>query len=469
MSLRRHLRAATLLAGLLPALPGLADEPAPAPGPAPETSAETAAPPATELPRPRNPFQDPEVIVRLLEQSEQHYRKREYVEAMRALETALQFAPAEAQLALQAALSRQAEGDAAGALLAFREAVGRFPPFVTIFIGLGFVRNETGDYFSAIRDFTVATDLLPVAYLAYSGRAEAKIGLDDYAGAIEDFSVQIRAEDPQALDRVYLKRGQARMALGEVAAAAEDFAAAIKLTPDLAPAHLFRSYALKHLGRMDEALAALDRAIAIAPQYAQAHSARSWAHQELGRSEQALADADQAIALLPDIPDFVLNRAMLHDLLDRPDAARADYERAIALAEDKESNVVWFYAKFHLDLLSRRLEGKPNDAYLADVLTWPDCWQKRIGLFMAGKTNTESLFKDAAQAKRLPERNNQQCEAHYFAGMMALLAGDRAAAVRELELCVATNDLQTVEFSMAKSQLRRLAAEIATPPAPAAP
>jgi tetratricopeptide (TPR) repeat protein len=463
MSARRPILPALLLAvlGFVPA----AAQTAPAPAETPPTPAVPAAPAdqPPPAPAPQNPFQDPGVADRLIEQSAQHYFKQEYVEAMRALETALQFAPGEAQLALQTALARQADGDATGALLAFREAFGRYPQFANIFTGLGFVRNETNDYYSAIRDFTIAIDLLPVAYLAYSGRAEAKIGLDDYAGAIEDFSVQIRAEHPASLDRVYLKRGQAHLALGDVPAASADFAAAIRLAPQFAAPHLFQSYALKYLGRVDEALAQLDEAIKLAPDFAQAYSARSWTHQELGRSEQAVADADRAVALLPEVPDFVLNRAMLHDLLDRPDAARADYEKAISLAEDKESNVVWFYAKFHLDLLARRLDGRPNDAYLADVLTWPDCWQKRIGLFIAGRINAESLLKDATQAKRRPERTNQECEAHYFIGMMALLAGDQDTARRELEACVATNDLQTVEYGMARAQLDRLGVESAKP------
>ncbi|MFZ5493839.1 MAG: tetratricopeptide repeat protein [Verrucomicrobiota bacterium] len=398
---------------------------------------------------------------RLIEQSEQHYFRREYVEALRCLDLALRFSPPDARQALEAAWAQQAAGDAAAALLSFQEAFRRFPKLVNIFTGLGFIRNETDDFYGAIKDFTTAIDLLPVAYLAYSGRAEARIGLDDYTGAIEDFSVQIRAAHPFALERVYLKRGQARLALGEMEAAGEDFAAAIRTDPKFAAAHVFHSYALKYTGKLTEALAALDRAIELAPDHAQAYSARSWTHLELGDTEKALADADKCVALLPEAPDFVLNRAMLHDQLDRPDAARADYQRAIALAEDKESNVVWFYAHFHHDLLSRRLEGKPLDAYLGDVLTWPDCWQKRIGLFLAGKTNADSLLKDSAQARRRPERANQECEAHYFVGMLSLFAGDRDTAIRHLRLCVATNDLQTVELGLARSQLRRLGA--ATP------
>lgn len=430
--------------------------------PVPPAPAEPAAPPAATEPETSsvpNPFKDETLADRLLEQSESHYFKQEYVEAMRALDMAVQFSPNDARSALENALNLQSSGDAAGALLAFQEAFRRFPKLVSIFTGLGFVRNATDDFYGAIRDFTIAIELMPVAYLAYSGRAEAKIGLDDYAGAIEDFSVQIRAGHAFALERVYLKRGQARLALGEIAAAGEDFAAAIKADPKFAAAHVFHSYTLKYTGSMKEALAALDRAIELAPDYSRAYSARSWVHHELGNTAAALADADKCISLLPDTPEYVLNRAMLHDMLENTDQARADYDCSLALAEDKSNNVVWFYASFHLDLLSRRLEGKPKDAYLADVFTWPDCWQKRVGLYLAGKINAESLLKDAAQAPRLPERNNQQCEAHYFIGIVNQLAGDFATATRHFELCVATNDLQTVELGLARLHLRRLAAK----------
>ncbi|AOS45517.1 lipoprotein NlpI [Lacunisphaera limnophila] len=440
---------ASLILGLLP-LRGTDAPPAAAPEPTP--------PPATEAPAP-NPFSNEELADRLLEQSEGHYFKQEYVEAMRALDMALQFSPNEARAALENALNLQSSGDAAGALLAFQDAFRRYPKLVSIFTGLGFVRNETGDFYGALRDFTIAIDLMPVAYLAYSGRAEAKLGLDDYPGAIEDFSVQIRAAHPFSLERVYLKRGQARLALGELEAAGEDFAAALRTDPKFPAAHVFHSYTLKYTGHMPEALAALDQAVTLAPDYSRAYSARSWVHHELGHTEAALADADRCISLLPDVPEYVLNRAMLHDMLENPDLARADYARALTLAEDKANNVVWFYASFHLDLLTRRLEGKPTDAYLADAFTWPDCWQKRIGLYLAGKINAESLLKDAAQAQRLPERNNQVCEAHYFIGIMALLAGDLPTATRHLELCVATNEVQTVELGLARLHLRRLAAK----------
>lgn len=429
------------------------DEPPPA-------ATDTAIPPAETPPAPpatSDPESGESLTDRLLRQAESHYFKQEYVEAMRALDMALQFSPNDARTPLENALNFQSAGDATGALLAFQEAFRRFPRLVSIFTALGFVRNETGDFYGAVRDFTIAIELLPVAYLAYSGRAEAKIGLDDYAGAIDDFSVQIRAGHPFALERVYLKRGQARLSLGELNAADEDFAAAISTDPQFAAAHVFHSYTLKYTGSMAEALAALDRAVALAPDYSQAYSARSWVHHELGNTAAAIADADQCISLLPDIPEYVLNRAMLHDMLENTDLALADYERSLALAEDKSNNVVWFYASFHLDLLSRRLEDRPKDAYLADVFTWPDCWQKRIGLYLAGKINAESLLKDAAQAPRLPERKNQECEAHYFIGILALLADDFPTATRHFELCVATNDLQTVELGLARLHLRRLA------------
>lgn len=420
------------------------------------------SPPATSSPTPdgsaaadtKAPFALPE---QLIAQSEQYYLKRDYVEAIRCLEMALQFAPNDARLVLEDAQARQATGDATGALLAHQEAFRRFPPLVTIYTGLGLVRNETGDYYGALKDFTTAIDLLPVAYLAYSGRAEAKAALDDFAGAIADLGVQIRAAHPEQLDRAYLSRGQMRLVVGEVAAAGEDFAAALQLNPKLPFAYLLRAYALKDSGGLPEALASLDEAVKLAPDFARAYSARSWIHHELGHADAALADADLAVARQPEAPDFVLNRAMLLDMLEQRDRARADYEHAITLANSKENNLVWFYANFHLDLQHRQHDGKPKDAYLADVLTWPDCWQKRIGMFLSGRIDADSLIKDAGHAKRRPERKNQECEAYYFAAMARLLAGDREAARKYFEQCVATNDLQTVELGLARLQLRRLA------------
>jgi tetratricopeptide (TPR) repeat protein len=458
--------AVILALGCTLSAPAQAEVPVPPAPPAVTTEPPAADAPLTPLPA--NPFTDEAIPDRLLEQAEAHYFKREYVETLRALDMALQFSPPDARSALEAALGFQASGDAAGALLAFREAFYRFPKLVNIFIGMGFVRNETGDFYGAIKDFSTAIELMPTAYLAHSGRAEAKIGLDDYADAIEDFSVQIRAGHAQALERVYLKRGQAHLVLGNMEDANADFAASIRTDPKFAAAYVFHSYTLKYRGSMAEALAALNRAIELEPEFGRAFSARSWVHHELGNAGAALADADKCIALQPDVPEYILNRAMLRDMLEQPVPAREDYERAIVLANDGKNNVVWFYASFHLDLLSRRLEGKPKDAYLADALTWPDCWQKRIGLFLAGKIPADSLLKDAAQAQRRPERSNQECEAHYFVGMLSLLGGDVPAATRHFEQCVATNDLQTVELGLARLHLRRLAANAGVSASPIA-
>lgn len=463
MSLTTGRTLALLLATAL-ASGAAAEEPKPA---AKTPPAVPAAPPAVTAPAPtpagqpaaeaKAPLALPE---QLIAQSEEYYLKREYVQAIRCLETALQLAPNDARLVLEAAESQQAAGDAAGALLAHQEAFRRFPPLVTIFTGLGLIHNETGDFYNALKEFTTAIDLWPVAYLAYSGRAEAKAALDDYPGAIEDLSVQIRAAHPEQLERAYLSRGQMRLVVGEVAGAGEDFAAALKLNPKIPLAYLLRAYALKDTGGLPDALASLDEAVKLAPDFARAYSARSWVHHELGHAEAALADADKAVSLQPEAPDYVLNRAMLLDMLEQRDRARADYEHAIALANSKENNLVWFYACFHLDLQSRQHDGKPKDAYLADVLTWPDCWQKRIGLFLAGRIDADSLIKDAEHAKRRPERNNQECEAYYFAAMARLLAGDKEAARKYFEQCVATNDLQTVELGLARLQLRRLTAAV---------
>ena len=104
-------RAEEPAAPVLPTAPAGHDRPAEdaVPGRPPEDAGRGQAP--------TNPFQDPTLADRLIAQSEEYYFKHEYVDAMRALETALQFAPAESRRALESALSYQAEGNAAGPCL----------------------------------------------------------------------------------------------------------------------------------------------------------------------------------------------------------------------------------------------------------------------------------------------------------------------------------------------------------------
>jgi Flp pilus assembly protein TadD len=109
----------------------------------------------------------------------------------------------------------------------------------------------------------------------------------------------ILAREPDYFDARHLL-GVVFLERGEFEAAEREISLAIKINPNVAPAHNNRGNALKGLGRLEEALASYERAIALNPDYPLALNNRGNALRALGRTGEALASYDQALALKPD-------------------------------------------------------------------------------------------------------------------------------------------------------------------------
>ena len=109
---------------------------------------------------------------------------------------------------------------------------------------------------------------------------------------------------------------------------------AIALKPDFVEAYNNRANALNDLKRHEEALASYDKAIALKPDYAEAYNNRANALNDLKRHEEALASYDKAIALKPDLVEAYNNRANALNALKRPEESLASYDKAIALKPD---------------------------------------------------------------------------------------------------------------------------------------
>ena len=100
-----------------------------------------------------------------------------------------------------------------------------------------------------------------------------------------------------------------------------------------------------------------------------------------------------------------------------------------------------------------RAEGLPGTARLEPLLDAPpDPWPGKISLFLIGRISTDDLLAAAEGARGL------SCEAHLFIGYKNKFDGDDAAARRHFGEAVATGRYDLAEYSLARYELRRLAA-----------
>lgn len=394
------------------------------------------------------------------------YEKKDLVGALKALEDALAFAPANVRLTLDTALLQQKFGQIGAARENFHLARTLYPKLVNIYIGRGDIRVSARDYYGAVEDLTTAISLQPDAVRAYTIRGEAKMGLEDYEGAIDDFALQIASGIRSGLEGVHYRRAQAHFILGNLELALNDAENAIRLAPEFMHAHRTLGVIYNRLGNYNASLRALNKALELKPDNTAAYSTRMWSHFELGHLKEARLDADRLMELDPSKAFSLKVRAVLHDLTDQAADAERDYLEAIKLAQQNRDTKTWYYANLQLDMMLRRL-GRQDSRYLETVLDWRDDWPKRIALHLSGRVTAESLLRSAKQAQTRSERRNQECEANYYIGMALWTAGKHQAAVPYLRASALPQYAGNLEYNIARKVLKQLVAP--APDVPAKP
>lgn len=401
------------------------------------------------------PHRDAEVSFGLLETADQLCEKKDYVGALKKLEDAFLFLPNNVRLSLEKASLATARGDPSEAREWLQRANQGFEALPVIYGLSGRIRRKAGDYYGAIEAYTFALTLSPHYFPALAGRAAAREEIDDFEGAFADYETHITSGYRQGLEQVYFRRGMLYLKLQHRERAERDFRSAIEVNPRYSSPHGYLGSVLHDQGKLEEALAACNKAIELSPGDFRPYNTRLWIYYEMSKADQALEDAAKCIELMPENGNFVLFRALLLELLGDPSNATKDFMRVIELAERNRDHDLWFYASSYRFLLQRTRAEPVQATYLDDVLSWPDSWSKRLGLFLAGVTSVETLLSDARQAKHPFTRQQQQCEADYFIGMQNLYRGDLTGAKLHLERC-RKMPIRMIETSLAEFALEKM-------------
>ncbi len=203
---------------------------------------------------------------------------------------------------------------------------------------------------------------------------------------------------------------------GRAAAALEDLEAALKLQPKLLDWQVDRANALAKLGRLAEAETVFETLRRQAPGNDYLRSALAVFRFGEGR----FAEAEP------------LFRAV------KPDDANRPYETIFAY-------------------LAGLRRGWPDRAWLQSNRMRGADWPASIQRYLLGEIDRAALLQAARDTFDL-RTTEQQCEAYFTLGEVALAAGDQEAARREFENCVQSGIVGFIEYGLAKRELERLPA-----------
>ena len=209
-------------------------------------------------------------------------------------------------------------------------------------------------------------------------------------------------------------------------------------------------------GRFMAALADLDEALKLQPKVLAWQVDRASILSKLGRT----AEADAMFATLRRLApadDYLRSALATHRFAEERFAEAEALHRA---AKSDDANLPYETIFAHLAALRR---GEADTAWLRQRRAAGSAWPSPIQRYLLGEIDRAALLQAARDTFDL-RTTEQQCEAYFTLGEVALAAGDKGLARREFENCVQSGIVGFIEYGLAKRELERL-----SPPPVAAP
>jgi lipoprotein NlpI len=298
--------------------------------------------------------------------------------------------------------------------------------------------------------------------------------------------IETRTLQGKELAQALFQRGLGYAAQGQFPTAIRDFDQALKFAPEATDALYNRGAVYSKMGKWDQALADFDALLKKVPNDPNTLYARAWVQSQRGDDAAAIADLDAVLAQVPDDIDALVDRGGLNIRAGRYDAAVKDFA-AILKLEPKSAAAAYNrgrayyaagnfkaatadftsalklradnpYAALRAHLAQARLNGgkmKKDDPALktaVDKLA-VEVWPRPLLELFLGQGTPEELLAGIAQVP--PNlRGPVLCEANYYLGERALLAGDKEAARKYFQAAVDTKAVTQLELIDAKNALK---------------
>jgi tetratricopeptide (TPR) repeat protein len=175
------------------------------------------------------------------------------------------------------------------ALAAYDEAIGRFPDNAVSHNGRSELLRTLGRFEEALAAYDEAMRRFPDEVVTHSGRAETLHSMGRFEEALAAYDQAIKRFP---VGFVYNGRAETLRSMGRFEEALAAYDQAIKRFPVVDFLYNGRAETLRSMGRFEEALAAYDEVIKRFPQSVVAHNGRAEVLRALGRREDALRAID---------------------------------------------------------------------------------------------------------------------------------------------------------------------------------
>jgi tetratricopeptide (TPR) repeat protein len=212
----------------------------------------------------------------------------------------------------------------------YERALNQQPNDADLHNNLGVVLRELGQADAAVGHFRRAIQLNPAFVDAQMNLGRMWLALRCEQEASEVFETAVRL-DP-SLAAAHIELGRALATLGRCSDGLASCERALRISPNNANALILHARILHLLARYSEALTASGRALDRDPNNTDAIITRVTVLLELDQTDDAIAGADRCIALDPNKAEAYRCRARALQILGRHIEAIADYKKAIELA-----------------------------------------------------------------------------------------------------------------------------------------
>jgi tetratricopeptide (TPR) repeat protein len=273
--------------------------------------------------------------------------------------------------------------------------------------------------------------------------------------------------DPKSAPALY-NRGIVKAAQNDLDGAVADYSSALQINPNMALAYYYRGLARHSKGELDGAIADYNQAVQIDPKNALAFFNRGLIRMQKDDIDGSIVDSTRALELDPSLIQSYYDRGLGRLAKGSLDSALGDIKTFCQLApQDAYTD----YARLYIWLIQSQqghLAEANQDLSKAMNNGWngaADSMVTRIGEFLLGQISEEELLKASTSTIPLKDQG-QRCEDWYFIGMRQLQAGNKQAAIEDLQKCVDTQKTDYCEFILAQEQLKNMSStgDTVTPP-----
>lgn len=287
----------------------------------------------------------------------------------------------------------------------------------------------------------------------HTNRGNAYSEQEDYDRAITDYdhAVELNWRNKYAL----INRGNAYRLKGDLLHALQDYFRALQLDPKNAIAFSHRCRAYQEKGDLDRAIEDCSQALQMDPELFWTLNRRGLIYLQKGDLSRALQDFEAAIQVNSGNEWSFFLRGQVSFNAGQFEDAGADFQKAVELKPSFAYGVLqWYLAQMRAGLEGRN--ALVQHAMALDVKKWPG---PVLALYQELEGVTVETILAAANHHNPKTRQENLCEAYFYAGEYWLIKGRKEEAVKMFQASVGMGLAHNLASQSAKAELTRMGVE----------